>query len=256
MNATQTKQQTAQPDLLAREDKPIAISGESTLLAIIERTAKDPDADVEKMERMLAMYERVQAKNAEGEFTESLAKVQSQISRILPNKKNNQTNSKYATYPMLDKIIRPLYIDAGFSLSFDTGEAAGDVLNVLCHVSHKAGHTRTYHAPIPADGKGAKGGEVMTRTHATGSAMTYGMRYLLKLIFNLPIGEDDDGNGAAGGMDDSAVSDPIYDKISLAETLDELRKLKPEIEEAKVQPHTRRNLIASWNKRRREVSGA
>jgi hypothetical protein len=48
---------------------------------------------------------------------------------------------------------------------------------------------------MPADGKGAKGGDVMTKTHATGAAMSYGMRYLLKMIFNVAIGEDDkDGN--------------------------------------------------------------
>lgn len=230
-------------------------TGETTLLTVIERAAKDPATDVEKMERLMAMYERVQAKNAEGEFTSALAKVQSQISRILPNKINKQTSSKYATYTSLDKILRPLYIDAGFSLSFDTGPSAPDMLNVLCHVSHKAGHTRTYSAPIPADGKGAKGGEVMTRTHATGSAMTYGMRYLLKLIFNLPIGEDDDGNGAGGGMDDSTVADPLYDKVALSETVPELQKIKPEIASAKVNAGTRRNLIASYNKRRRELLG-
>jgi hypothetical protein len=50
---------------------------------------------------------------------------------------------------------------------------------------------------MPADGKGAKGGDVMTRTHATGSALSYGMRYLLKMIFNVAVGEDDDdGNDA------------------------------------------------------------
>jgi hypothetical protein len=52
---------------------------------------------------------------------------------------------------------------------------------------------------MPADGKGAKGNDVMTKTHATGSAMSYGSRYLLKLIFNIAIGQDDDdGNGAGG----------------------------------------------------------
>ena len=48
----------------------------------------------------------------------------------------------------------------------------------------------------PADGKGAKGGDVMTKTHATGAGVTYGRRYLLGMIFNLVIGEDDDGNRA------------------------------------------------------------
>ena len=47
------------------------------------------------------------------------------------------------------------------------------------------------------NGKGAKGGDVMTRTHATGAALSYGMRYLLRMIFNVAVGEGDtDGNGA------------------------------------------------------------
>jgi hypothetical protein len=36
---------------------------------------------------------------------------------------------------------------------------------------------------------------VMTRTHATGSAYSYGKRYLLSGIFNLAVDDDDDGNG-------------------------------------------------------------
>jgi len=39
-------------------------------------------------------------------------------------------------------------------------------------------------------------GDVMSRTHATASALSYGMRYLLRLIFNIAVGEGDDGNKA------------------------------------------------------------
>src|SRR5690606_32576023 len=61
--------------------------------------------------------------------------------------------------------------------------------------SHRDGHSRAYHIDMPADGKGAKGGDVMTKTHATGAAASYGMRYLLKMIFNVAVGEEDrDGN--------------------------------------------------------------
>jgi hypothetical protein len=63
---------------------------------------------------------------------------------------------------------------------------------------HLGGHVKPYQVDMPADGKGAKGGDVMTKTHATGSALSYGMRYLLKLIFNVAVGEDDDdGNHAS-----------------------------------------------------------
>jgi hypothetical protein len=51
----------------------------------------------------------------------------------------------------------------------------------------------------PADGKGAKGGDVMTKTQATVAAFSYGKRVHLKNIFNLAE-IDDDGNGAGGGF--------------------------------------------------------
>jgi hypothetical protein len=37
----------------------------STVLGLIERVALDPRADVEKLERMMSMYERLKAKEAE-----------------------------------------------------------------------------------------------------------------------------------------------------------------------------------------------
>lgn len=40
--------------------------------------------------------------------------------------------------------------------------------------------------------------QIKTKTHATGSAVSYGMRYLLKMIFNIAVSDrDDDGNAAA-----------------------------------------------------------
>jgi hypothetical protein len=48
---------------------------------------------------------------------------------------------------------------------------------------------------MPADGKGPKGGAVMNKVHAMGAGVAYGMRYLLKMIFNVAVGEEDnDGN--------------------------------------------------------------
>jgi hypothetical protein len=58
---------------------------------------------------------------------------------------------------------------------------------------------------MPADGKGAKGGDVMTKTHATGAALTYGRRYALLMAFNLVVGEpDNDGNPVVSGPSISA----------------------------------------------------
>lgn len=171
----------------------------ATLLSVISRAAADPKVDVEKMERLMAMYERVEARSAETAFNDAMTEAQSRVTRISADSTNPQTRSQYASYAKLDSILRPIYTECGFALSFDTGsDAPADHVRVLCYVSHRGGHSRTYHADMPADGKGAKGGDVMTKTHAFGSGASYGMRYLLKMIFNVAIGEDDDdGNKAA-----------------------------------------------------------
>lgn len=174
--------------------------GGDPLLRLIERAANDPAFDVEKMERLVAMHERALAQRAAVEFDTAMAEAQRECTPICEDANNPQTKSKYATYLALDCAVRPIYTRHGFSISYGQGSGAPEnYIKVEAYVS-RAGHSRTYWLDMPADGKGAKGGDVMTKTHATGSALTYGRRYLLVAIFNLAIGEmhDDDGNAASG----------------------------------------------------------
>ena len=168
----------------------------NALISMIERVVSNPDMDVQKLEKLLDMQERILAKSAEMAFNNAMNQAQSETGRIAADSENIHTQSLYASYAALDRVLRPIYTKHGFSLSFDTGESPENTVKVLCYVSHNAGYTRTYKVPMPADGKGAKGGDVMTKTHAAGSAMQYGQRYLLKLIFNVAVGKDDDGNDA------------------------------------------------------------
>lgn len=201
---------------VAQADPPNSVADyNSGLMEVIARAARDPSVDIDKMERLIAMQERVQARDAELAFNQALNLAQSEMRPIASNASNPQTKSRYATYDKLDRVLRPIYTEHGFSLSFDEGESPKpEHVRVICYVSHKAGHTRTYHRDMPADGKGAKGGDVMTKTHAAGAAGSYGARYLLKGIFNVAVGEeDDDGNDpAAGGqkvIDDAQWSEII-----------------------------------------------
>jgi hypothetical protein len=166
------------------------------MVDMYERALRDPAVDPAKLKALLDIRAEETAREAHRHFNVALNDAQAKIPRIFANKKNSSTNSRYADYPSLDAAIRPIYVGAGFGLSFNTGESKVDnhVL-VYCDVSN-AGHVKRYQIDMPADGKGAKGGDVMTKTHATGSAVSYGMRYLLIMIFNIPIIKDDDGNGA------------------------------------------------------------
>lgn len=153
-------------------------------------------ADMATVRELKDMAKELAQDEAQRDFNTAMGQAQSEMGRVAADANNPQTRSKYATYAALDKALRPVYTKHGFAISFDTGDGAPDGhIRVLAYVTHSGGFTRTYRADMPNDGKGAKGGDVMTKTHASGAAMSYGMRYLLKMIFNVAVGEDDtDGN--------------------------------------------------------------
>lgn len=189
--------------LTIHEDAPPAMLAQSPtaeIFSMIDRASRDPNVDIEKFERLMAMQERQDSKRAETAFNIAMKDAQSEMGTVGADANNPQTKSKYATYAKLDSVLRPIYTRHGFSLSFDEDDSPKpDHIRVVCYVAHEAGHTRTYRKDMPADGKGAKGGDVMTKTHAAGAAASYGARYLLKGIFNIAVGEEDkDGNAPSG----------------------------------------------------------
>lgn len=237
--------------VIKKDSLPAQMNEGATLLQVIQNAAQNPQADIEKMERLMAMYERVEAKRAESEFSASLSKVQSELRQVATDANNPQTRSRYATYSALDKAARPIYTSHGFSLSFDTGnDAPPDHVRVVCYVGHVGGHSRAYHVDMPADGKGAKGGDVMTKTHAVGAGMSYGMRYLLKMIFNIAIGEDDDdGNGAGIPPAHSAWLEKI---AGIADDV-EAENVRKELKDAFAGTPPR-VLIAAWQSAKKRVA--
>lgn len=236
-----------------KQDAPPATTGESaTILSVISRAASDQSVDIEKLERLMAMHERMEAKQAEAAFAAALARVQSKMGRVATDKDNKQTSSRYASYAALDRALRPIYTAEGFSLSFGTEQAPEGMVGVVCYVSHGAGHTREYRAHVPSDGKGIKGNSMMTGTHAFGSGTSYGMRYLLKMIFNVAVGEDDDDGNAAGGKVNADALGEWRDAFADASTKDELEAYRPQVR--KLENPLRKNVIALFQKREKELA--
>jgi hypothetical protein len=182
------------------EPIPVPKSETAAVLNMIERAARDPAVDIDKLQRLMEMRKTIELEAAERAFNSAMKEAQAEMRPVSADANNPQTRSKYATYAKLDRALRPIYTKHGFALSFDEADSPKpDHIRVLCYVSHDGGFTRTYRKDMPADGKGAKGGDVMTKTHATGAAASYGSRYLLKGIFNVAVGEDDqDGNAPRG----------------------------------------------------------
>ena len=184
--------------------EPIPQNDSSVVLGMIDKIIANPDVPVERVEQMFNLHTRVMAEEARKRYAIAMAGAQKAMLPVQVDAYNPQTKGKYASFDALDRMIRPIYTQHGLAISWNTETPSPDVLRVIAYVSHEAGHEREFKIDMPADGRGAKGGDVMTKTHATGSAFTYGRRYLLGGIFNVATtkmgANDDDGNAANGGL--------------------------------------------------------
>jgi hypothetical protein len=157
---------------------------------VIMRAAQDPNFDIDKMERLMAMQEAREQRGAELAFHEALAACEAEMGPIAADANNPQTRSRYATYARLDGEIRPIYTRHGFSISFTTepsGEA--DTVRVVGMLANGM-ISRRHQIDMPIETSGARGQQYTTKTWARMSAVTYGKRNLLTLMFNLTVGDE------------------------------------------------------------------
>ena len=164
---------------------------------LVKELATNPSVDAAKLEAIINMQKDNKEREGRVAFNVAMAHVQ-QLMPVVPTDKNNtQTHSKYASYEQLLKYTKHIYTARGFSLSFYEEEAdvEGEI-RISVDVMHEAGYSKKRYVDIPFDNKGLQGKLNKTGPHAKGSSFSYGRSYLMKMIWNIPTGDGDDGNGA------------------------------------------------------------
>lgn len=170
----------------------------TSMLQVIARAASDPRVDVEKMQALLQMQRELIADQARAEFNEAMARLQPRLPRIPKDGTVDRGPGKgkflYGKWETIDKLVRPLLNNEGFSLSFDTKARDDGWIIVTGTLRHSAGHIETSSiGPLPPDPSGGK-----NPVQALGSATSYGRRYAAINLLNLTFeGMDDDGQGGA-----------------------------------------------------------
>ncbi|QLG93734.1 ERF family protein [Pseudomonas yamanorum] len=165
---------------------------DNSIMAVISRAAADPTCDIEKMERLMAMHERMQDKAAEAAFNAAMAQMQCEIPTVAHGALNEHTEKTYATLDDINVMIKPIMQAHGFAISFKV-EHVGEGVNVTGILMHRDGHREQTTMLLPVDiGKGRNA------VQAVGSSTTYGKRYVMCALLNITTGEarDDDGEGA------------------------------------------------------------
>ena len=171
------------------------------------RLAVSGGADLDKLEKLLALQERYEANEAKKAYSNALAIVNKNIPLVNKNSINTQTHSKYAS---LDNIIcktKEIYASEGFSVTFYEGVTdKPENVRVCADVLHKQGHKETYYFDIPMDGRGLKGNANMTAIHAKASSVAYARKYLMCLIWNIPTADNDGNIVVENFIDENKVS--------------------------------------------------
>lgn len=161
-------------------------SESAQVLAVIERVAANPDADIDKLERLLDMQERVMNRNAMQAFSADMAAMQAELPTVAETAKGHN-NAKYAPLEKINEVIRPVLQKYGFAVTFRTEQQDGAV-SITAVLSHKQGHHQESTLVLPNDTSGNK-----NLVQAIGSTVSYGKRYALCALLNISTGDDTDG---------------------------------------------------------------
>ncbi|MBY6207471.1 MULTISPECIES: ERF family protein [Halomonas] len=175
---------------LSTHQTPQPLQESTAIIQVIERAALNPDVDIDKMERLLQMQERVLDRQAMMAYSAAMAAMQTELPSIAERGQGN--NGAYATLEDIVDTVRPIMKQHGFAVSFriQTQERGIQVTGVLMH---KDGHREETSMLLPADTSGSK-----NAVQAFGSSTSYGKRYVLCALLNITTrGQDDNGHGAA-----------------------------------------------------------
>ncbi len=202
----------AKQELKQVEAAPIAPATESTaLISMIERAARDPAVDIDKMERLMKMHEAALARNAKASYSAALSAMQPELPVIVQKgqiKVGTEVRSTYAKWEDANDAIKPCLAKHGFAISFRTGQTDNKI-SVTGVLSHRDGHSEETTMLLPIDTSGSK-----NTVQAVGSSTSYGKRYTASALLNLTSrGEDDDAKTAAGGFVNEKQSTEIIDLL-------------------------------------------
>jgi hypothetical protein len=187
----------------------------AAVLALVEKVALDPGADAAKLERIIASYERLKAKEAELAFNAAKGRILKKLAgiKIVKNRpalyeidkgrpqKGSYEAFKYAPLEEIDKYLGPLLLEQKMDLSYSDEPGEHGWILIRGRLKHlPGGHFEDSFMPAPLDTSGGK-----STVQGVGSTNSYLRRYIACNIFNIVVvGDDDDGNG--GTIDEAEIA--------------------------------------------------
>jgi hypothetical protein len=224
------------------DDAPIESSA-TAIIQVIERAASNPEVDIDKMERLLQMQERVMERAAEAAFNADLAQMQNELPVIEENgairSKSGGIQSRYAKFEDINEAVKPILRQYGFAISFRTAFENGEVI-VTGVLSHRQGHREQSSVKLPADASGNK-----NNVQGWGSSISYGKRYTMNALLNITSrGEDNDGRGSDDSSGKPATQAPRSTGGGNRATEAQINLIRGKVERAGIDPN---DFLAKFN---------
>jgi hypothetical protein len=197
------------------------LATQATSPAVLLQIAVAQGADLDRLERLMALQERWEANEAKKAFDDGMAAFKGEAVEIIKRKlvdfttQKGRTTYKHAELSdVVDAVAGPLS-KHGFSWKWSMKQER-DWLEVTCVLTHKAGHSESVTLGAAPDQSGGK-----NSIQAVISTKTYLERHTLKAITGVAEkGDDDDGQGA------EPLPDPLEvwsGRAALAQTIEELQ---------------------------------
>ncbi|NKM69204.1 ERF family protein [Rhizobium laguerreae] len=222
----------AKQEIVQHEDTRLVPANDAPMVAMIERIAMDPNIPIDRLEKMLAMKERMEDRSREmaredrieaarREWLSAFSAVQAEIGPIFRTNDNKHTKSKYADLADIERVVTPILTKHGFSTTSAPihCDLAGHIRMQLT-IGHSGGHEKVYEDDFPLDNTGSGGTVNKTAIQAKGSTQTYARRYLKASALDLAFFDDKDGNAPPAKTDEpitEAQVSVIRDLVAKAE---------------------------------------
>jgi len=163
--------------------------------------AMEKDWDIGRLTQIIELQLAQEKRSAEAEFNEAFNAAQSEMPKVIKDKKNLQKNTHYATLDAVVSVVTPIATKHGFSSSFGELPSTAETIipegcrRFVLRITHRSGHFREFVGDYPLDGKGAQGGGVMNAIQGYVSTRSYAQRVITCGAWNIaPSGTDEDGN--------------------------------------------------------------
>lgn len=91
---------------------------EISMLSTISRLALDPRCDMDKLERLISLQDRMEAKTSLEAFNAAFAEMQCEMPSVEKRTENTHTKKMYADLDDINYAVRPVMAKFGFGVSF------------------------------------------------------------------------------------------------------------------------------------------